>query len=169
MKASKSDVDTLYLETAASYGKKPNDAEGRTWLAVLAETFSQPEIAEALIAHKGDDSRDYRGNIRGETMPTAAGVKDRIEQRRQANPKQRIYCGDAECFGLWRDDKSGMRRVRRCEKCEALRDAQVHPVTGETFAEHRMTAGYKQAKEELLAKLAKIGGLTYPPKGGVVA
>lgn len=167
MKATKSDVDTLYLETAAAYGKKPNDAEGRTWLAVLAEYFTQAEIAEALISHKSDNSRDYRGNIRGEQMPTPAGVKDRIEQKRQSTPKQRIFCGDLDCFGMWRDDHSGMRRVKRCQKCELLRDAQVHPATGETFAEHRMTAGYKKAKEELLAKLAIIGGLTYPPKAAL--
>lgn len=166
-KANKFDIDTLYMETATAFGRKISDSTASLWRNVLAESFTLAEVKTAIDAHSRDTNQDYQGKPLGEQMPTAAGLKLRIEGARSEAKKERIYCGDSECFGLWRDDHSGKRRVRRCEKCEALRDAQVHPVTGETFSEHRMTEGYKKAKEELLAKLAKIGGLSYPPKAAI--
>lgn len=162
-KATSLEVDTLYMETCAAYGRSGTDAEGKVWLDVLANTFTEAELRNALIEHQADNSRDYKGNIRGEQMPTPARIKDRIETIRSSREKVRFYCGDPDCFGLWRDDHTQKRRVHRCSKCEALRDSQVHPVTGETYAEHIKTSGYLKAKTDLLAALKRWGGMVTLP------
>ena len=165
-KASKFDIDTIYMETAAAFGKKVSDSTASLWRNVLAEEFTLSEVRQALDSHSRDMTQDYQGKPAGEQMPTAAGLKLRIEGDRSQAKKERIYCGDSDCFGMWRDDHTQKRRVRRCEKCEALRDSQVHPVTGETYADHIKTPGYQEAKAKLYEAFEIIAGRKEMSKNG---
>jgi hypothetical protein len=158
MKASRTDVDTLFLEVTGYYGKPLNEQTATVWRDVLAENFSEGEIRAALNEHQADTSRDYKGNLRGEAMPTAAAIKFRIETKRAAIAKKRFYCGDADCFGIWRAAGPNTRDVIRCEKCEALRESDVAPYRGETLAEHIKTPEYAKARADMEAALRRVFG-----------
>jgi len=169
-KATSLQVDTFYMEACSAYSRTGNDAESKIWVRVLADQFTEGEIAAAIAEHQADTSRDYKGNIRGDQMPTPAKLKDRIEVKRASIGKKRFYCGDSDCFGVWRAAGPNTRSVIRCSKCEALRDSPVAPPQAETYEEHIKTPEYAKAKADMEAALFRVfghatkGRVYYQPK-----
>jgi len=153
------------METTVAYGQSLKDAVGKVWKDVLADVFSEGEIRAALAEHQSDTTRDYKGNIRGETMPTPATLKYRIEVKRSALSKKRFYCGDSDCFGVWRAAGPNTRSVIRCAKCEALVGSEIPPPRAETYEEHIKTPEYAKAKADMEATLVRVFG--YIGKGKV--
>jgi len=158
------------MEICAIYGKTATDPGGKPWRGVLADRFTEGELRAAWLDHQNDTSIDFDGKPRGDKMPTPASIKYRIEVKRVAQSKRRIYCGDSDCFGVWRAAGPNTRSVIRCSKCEALKDSEVSPPRDETYEEHVKTPEYAKAKVDMDAALQRVfgragkGRVYYEPK-----
>lgn len=158
------------MEICVIYGKVATEAGGKPWRGVLADRFTEGELRAAWADHQSDTSIDFDGKPRADKMPTPASIKYRIEVKRAAIGKKRFYCGDSDCFGVWRAAGPNTRSVIRCSKCEALRDSEVAPARSETYEEHIKTPEYAKAKADMEAALLRVfghagkGKVYYQPK-----